>query len=400
MYEFRALRSTLLTSLTTKRARMIVKKIASSKTWKTWIEIDNLLILDLFFWLWIDVKREAKIEDLIDQEFDLYLYHQVERNDQFNKNWLRTMCYELIQQIIRQNSSYWVLYVSLRLNRHTRLIAYFYYVKYAKSKNSTYFRHLDMNIRQYLEFDHDANIIQDFVSMNDETKVDCTEILLDFHQHIKKWWQKMKRRDQVNDESVIDLEKLWKSKNIEIYDEFVFVSCSRDDARITRSKISHDSIKNVVRDIRRIILSWFVCVRENDETLNNIEFDLWSKLTIAHVQQNYIARTSFELHNRFDEISYKFSSETQLYLSSSLNQVLICRTSWDDSIAQMNANLILDENWQTTKSEMSKHRVKTLQRFKIAWVLIKKIEQLFYEKNNFFTNVDKQCDFWDDQITF
>ncbi len=65
---------------------------------------ENLLIQDMFVWLWaeVDSKKEHKmsIDDMILKKFDIYLYHQREQNDQLNKSWLRMMFYFLSQQIM------------------------------------------------------------------------------------------------------------------------------------------------------------------------------------------------------------------------------------------------------------------------------------------------------------
>ncbi len=58
-----------------------------------------------------DGEHETGIDDMFIEEFDMYLHHQRERNEQFNKRWLRTMFYSLSQQIVRQNIEYWALYV-------------------------------------------------------------------------------------------------------------------------------------------------------------------------------------------------------------------------------------------------------------------------------------------------
>ena len=42
-----------------------------------------------------------------------------------------------------------------------------------------------MNVEKYLKTDHDANIIQEFVSFDDKTENDYTIIVFDFHKNIK-----------------------------------------------------------------------------------------------------------------------------------------------------------------------------------------------------------------------
>ncbi len=44
-----------------------------------------------------------------------------------------------------------------------------------------------MNINQYLANDHERNIIQEFLSLDNESLERRIEIVLSFHEHIKQW---------------------------------------------------------------------------------------------------------------------------------------------------------------------------------------------------------------------
>ena len=69
------------------------------------------------------------------------------------------------------------MYICLKSDRCQQFIFYFYYVKYVVSKDFTFFQHIDMNIPMYLKNNHEANIIQNEISLNDETENDCTKIV-------------------------------------------------------------------------------------------------------------------------------------------------------------------------------------------------------------------------------
>ena len=43
-----------------------------------------------------------------------------------------------------------------------------------------------MNISMYLKNNHEVNIIQNEIFLNDETENDCTKIMFEFHEHVKK----------------------------------------------------------------------------------------------------------------------------------------------------------------------------------------------------------------------
>ncbi len=190
---------------------------------------ENLLIQDMFVWLWakIDSKKEHEmsIDNMILKKFDMCLYHQHERNDQLNKSWLKTMFYSLSQQIIKQDIEYWTLYACLCLNLNTQLVFYLYYVKYVLLNDSTFFYHIDMNVFKYLKDEYKSNIILEFVSLNDKNIYDYTEIMSEFHKHIENWWKKIEIQEKASNDHVHDLEKIYLKENIIEYEDFVSISC-------------------------------------------------------------------------------------------------------------------------------------------------------------------------------
>ena len=101
-------------SLSDARAKATVDEIGGEGAWAHWAEDGNLLVQNMFRWLWdgitVDEVHEAGVGGLIAEEFDLYIYHQRERNGAPNKGWLRTMFFSLTQQVNRQDLEYWALY--------------------------------------------------------------------------------------------------------------------------------------------------------------------------------------------------------------------------------------------------------------------------------------------------
>ena len=88
----------------------IVNELTKSKIYEKWKKIDNLIIEFMFNWLFDDVTmnevRELDVKSKLFQKFDMYLHHQIKRNDIINKNWLKIMMFSFIQQIIRVNLIY------------------------------------------------------------------------------------------------------------------------------------------------------------------------------------------------------------------------------------------------------------------------------------------------------
>ena len=82
-------------------------------------------------------------------------------------------------------STYYSLYVVLQQDHNSQLISYPYYAKYVVEKDKKKFRHIDINVRQFLETGRGGNTIQGSVSMDPESDLCCTEIVPGFHRNIK-----------------------------------------------------------------------------------------------------------------------------------------------------------------------------------------------------------------------
>ena len=83
------------------------------------------------------------------------------------------MLFSLSQQIIRQDPQYRALYACLRPDRSRSLVSYPYYAKNAQAGDSTYSKHIDMNIPKYLAYGNGGNIIQGSMSLEVDRAKSC-----------------------------------------------------------------------------------------------------------------------------------------------------------------------------------------------------------------------------------
>jgi len=96
------------------------------------------------------------------------------------------MFYDIIQQVIHQSSAYYLIYVALCLDHNHCLISYSYYSKFQAVFDKTFFRHIDLNILKLVNERKEQYMIQGSVSLKNEKKEDCTEMLLRMHCHLDK----------------------------------------------------------------------------------------------------------------------------------------------------------------------------------------------------------------------
>jgi len=94
------------------------------------------------------------------------------------------MFYDIIQQVICQSSAHYLIYVILCSDHNYCLISYSYYSKFQAVFDKTVFRHINLNILKLVNEKKEQYMIQGSVSLNNEKKEDCTEMLLKMHHHL------------------------------------------------------------------------------------------------------------------------------------------------------------------------------------------------------------------------
>jgi len=114
----------------------------------------------------------------------MYHHHLREVGGRQNYGWLQNMFYGIIQQAIRQSPAYYLIYVALRPDQNHCLISYPYYGKFQAASDKTFFRHIDLNIPKLVNEGKERYMIQGSVSLDNEKKEDCTEMLLGMHHHL------------------------------------------------------------------------------------------------------------------------------------------------------------------------------------------------------------------------
>ncbi|KAJ5234486.1 uncharacterized protein N7469_003654 [Penicillium citrinum] len=102
----------------------------------------SIVVPGLFAWLaenW-DGQHPNSLVDKIEQEFALYKYHYREIDNHPRIGWQRNMWHSLVQQLIRQDLGYYMLYN-------------------IKTGEQTFFRHIDINVADYMDTGRGGNLL-------------------------------------------------------------------------------------------------------------------------------------------------------------------------------------------------------------------------------------------------
>ena len=152
-----------------------------------WERDESVVILNAFSWLYEFDSSMSTMFNIIDNKFQMYHHHLWEVEERQNYSWLWNMFYGVIQQAIHQSSIYYLIYVALCLNHNHCLIFYLYYNKFQTASDKMFFRHIDLNILKLMSKRKGQYMIQELISLNNEKKKDCTEMLLRMQHHLDNW---------------------------------------------------------------------------------------------------------------------------------------------------------------------------------------------------------------------
>ncbi len=189
----------------------------------------------------------------------MYHHHLQEVEGRQNYDWLWNMFYDIIQQVIHQSSAYYLIYVALCSDHNHCLISYSYYSKFQTVFNKTFFRHINLNILKLVNEKKEQYIIQGSVSLNNEKKEDCTEMLLKMHHHLDKWWENVQRRLAAKGKEPLNelIHQItyneWMKKDIQKYKtDFTPQPCLCEEIRVLLPHLPHRA--QTAQETHQIIL--------------------------------------------------------------------------------------------------------------------------------------------------
>jgi len=156
-------------------------------TSEVWERNEWVVISNVFSWLYEFDSSMYTMFNIIDNKFQMYYHHLWEVEERQNYSWLWNMFYSIIQQAICQSSVYYLIYIVLYPDHNHCLIFYLYYNKFQTTSDKMFFKHIDLNILKLVSEEKSQYMIQELISLNNEKKKDCTEMLLRMQHHLDNW---------------------------------------------------------------------------------------------------------------------------------------------------------------------------------------------------------------------
>jgi hypothetical protein len=349
--------------------------------------------VDTFSW----VVRDPELMTIVKESFDMYAWHSRDHKGEPNRGWLRLMFHSLIQQLMRGDVGYWLLYAVLR--REHRLISYPYYTKYTTAGEKTAFRHMDCNLTKAVLDGVGARIIQGSVSWTDEDDENCTEVLVGFHRAAKdyvQWREKSSMKANTGYLTGWNHSKDWPAKFGERHPEVQWkkVPCSAGTVRVTEAIMPHGSTGPATA-IRQTSLPWYV-VHNPDGSMENPAMGTYEYLQAHHTNLTAPDRSPSGKGHLFGSPKWPFPSDTRPDFNSEIAKAIHCQVSYDSpGVAMELERLFSNPNKDNINAWIDKTRAYTAKKVKENWEKQKKWERWAYREEgaipdrSFFSNREK-----------
>ena len=352
-----------------------------SERWKR----DGTVNTDVFSW-WF----KTAIGDIVLSEFDMYRHHLRDINGRSNWGWLRNMFHSIGQQLMREDPVYYMLYAALRPDRHWRLISYPYYAKYAQKGDSTFFRHIDLNLPDLLSNGRGSAQIQGTVSLDDETDDNCTELLPGMHRRLGEWWELCVKRGAKSDTFVHRItEHMYTNRDASKFGiKWTSVPCRRGEARVTLPHIPHGS-HGPATGTRRTMLPWFVGLQDDLSTLEVTEAGTWAQLRDAHMSLSAGHASPSGLANRYGAILFRFPASVEIESMGALSDALVCRLPWDSPRVERDRDVILGPDREAAREYISAWRQRATAAAVETMQLVRRREMEAFGDRSYFYHLDR-----------
>ncbi|RDW56804.1 hypothetical protein BP5796_12871 [Coleophoma crateriformis] len=359
----------------------ILEYLSTSKVLATNVSLDNdtgtltkweevrSVNINLFAWLFKkDPKEKKSLFNIMEAELDMYHHHLRKINGKANLGWARNCYYSIVQQVIRQDPVYWLMYVALRPDHHWRLISYPYYGKYAMLGDSTFFS----------------------VSLDTEDDEMAIVLLPGMHNKLAEWWNRCQARGIKNESFVIRIdEKMWTKKDKEHFGiDWTPVPCQPGDARITTPALPHGA-SGPAKKLRRTVLPWYVGIQDDHHHLEIPESGTWDEISACHRDLLPPPASPSGLPNRYGTVPYPFPAALELMDLSAISDALVGRRRWNSPAVQAEMMMLLKGSYTEREKFFRAYRTKVKKAVKDNMKTIVDMERKAFGKKSYWNLLDQ-----------
>ncbi|KAI9750746.1 MAG: hypothetical protein M1815_001604 [Lichina confinis] len=319
-------------------------------------------------------NSDAEFSHLINAKFDMYCHHCCRVvNGKGRMGWVRTMVHSLTQQMLAQDPAYYAIVVAARPDRNWRLISY-------------PFTHLDLNVARYLESGRGANLVQSFISLDDEDTSTASCVVAGFHRHLEVWYREMEAAGMAPSQGMVTgfLPKMYTAEHQERYRHLTPVVQRRGGLRVTLPTVLH-SAAPVAHRRRQGILLW-PCGFGNDHgALDNVESGTWEEMSRHHHDLTAPPRTASGHPQRYSCLMKHFPASVRLRSTSAIGDAMVGACRYDNPAVLSERNLLLSNDDQAALRWVKTVRERLKLAWLEAWEVVPEAEQQSFGERAFFS---------------
>lgn len=336
-------------------SKVVWERFGGAGAMDAFLKDGNVVVKGLLDW----IVKDDELMGLVDAEFGMYRHHLREQNGVSNLGWCRNMWHSLVQQVVRQDVGLYGLNVAARADKRWRLVSLPYYTKVEESMG---FKHIDMNIPEFLKSGRFGCVVQTAVSMDDEEAEGCTIVVPGFQNHISEWWSEVVKRGEGRDGFTHSVEKTYRQSDVEKYGGFVPVVCKRGDVRMTMSQIIHGSTGGCGR-VRRVVFPWLVGVESDGRKLEVAEWGDLEEISGAHRDLRAMKVSPSGQCHRFFLGDSRFGGGIEIRGVSAIGDALVGCRGWNSKGVLRERDAVLGGDGGLADEVVRRHRI----RMKAAW---------------------------------
>ena len=160
------------------------------------------------------------------------------------------------------------------------------------------------------------------------------------------------------------------------------VVCKRKNVKIIKFEISHKFIDSCTT-VRWTMLSWFVKLFDNYETLKNAKSDTWNEFTIAYRDLIVTFRNLFNFSFHYKNILYRFFAIVKFTNFDFLSNALICWKQWT-FFAMIKKKDFFLKSWNIFIETIIKWKMTIICQIIQTFQIVKTIEKQTFDVNFYF----------------
>jgi hypothetical protein len=357
----------------------------------------SIIIPGLFGWLDddFDGKHPGGLRPMMMEEIKMYDWHYRARPGKPRIGWARNMWFSIVQQLVRQDPAYYAFYVFFRPDHLWKLVSFPYYAKSTYPGESTFFRHIDVNIADFVRTGRGENALQGSLALSDEDGQNCTELLLGMHRDIGKWHKRLVDRGYAKDGFVQRIQPDMWTEDDATHFGYTWSKqiCQFGDVRLSLPGLPHGST-GPASSHRINILPWFVSVGDDHQTLDTAESGTWDDLSRCHRDFHPGIKTPSGLPNstyggRLDEI---FPPTIRLGQLGSISDALVGRTRWNGVDVRRELDILFGEEDEAAWAYIQSWRRNAQQLYCSAFENLIAAEKEAFAENSYFLRKELKLD--------